>query len=407
MKILFVNHTGKVSGAERVLLAIAERLHAFTLRLLSPAGDLLEGALARGIECSVMDQVTARFTWRPDRLIAHLNSFRKAILQIHRAVKAWKPDLIHANTVRAGIAATVATAGMPVKVVWHVHDILPRHPLSSLIRLLFLFSGRSYAICVSNATARRFRGAVLQFGDARRRIFVLHNGIDPARYCPDSVANLPEERSGLRAELGLPASAFVMAIVGQFTPRKGQLELVNAFPQVLSCIPSAALLVVGTPLFNQDWEYHARVRQAIEKNGLTGKIVLAGQRNDMPAVLRSIDALVVNSAEEPFGMVLLEAMACGRPVVSANVGGVPEIIHDRRNGLLYEPRDYARLARHLADLAENPALSRTVGEHARETVATRFTIPIQVAQLVDIYRRVVGEIAVSAAAVPQTIGEKA
>jgi D-inositol-3-phosphate glycosyltransferase len=105
--------------------------------------------------------------------------------------------------------------------------------------------------------------------------------------------------------------------------------------------------------------------------------------------------------------VLLEAMACGRPVVSANVGGVPEIIHDRRNGLLYEPRDYARLARHLADLAENPALSRTVGEHARETVATRFTIPIQVAQLVDIYRRVVGEIAVSAAAVPQTIGEKA
>lgn len=404
MRVLFINHTGKVSGAERVLLSVLERLDGFTVRLLCPPGNLREGAERLGVPCEHLDELQARFTWRPDRLIEYLGSFRTVSQQIRAAVTQWQPDLIHANTVRAGIAATLATIGMNVKVVWHVHDILPHHPLSTFIRLLFDSSSRNYAICVSNATARRFRGLLLRTHSVRRRIHVLHNGIDPSVYTPLS-SGAALEVPDIRGDFGLARDSFIVAIVGQLTPRKGQLELIEAFPAILSSVPRAVLLVVGAAVFNRDSEYRVRMEQAIATRGLERKVLLVGQRNNMPAVLRSVDALVVNSLEEPFGMVVLEAMASARPVIATNVGGVPEIIHDRRNGLLYEPGDYPLLGRHLNELAESAGLRERLGEDARETVASRFTTAIQVSQLLRIYRRIVEDSTVEPASAVSAVGE--
>lgn len=135
MKILFYNHTGKISGAERVLLMILnERAANVDPVVLCPTdGRLPEVVRERGIRAVSIDPLAARFTWRPDRLLQYLFSFMRVIKSVRSSVLAESPDLIHANSIRAGLVMSAATFGLGIPILWHVHDLIPRHPLSTAI----------------------------------------------------------------------------------------------------------------------------------------------------------------------------------------------------------------------------------------------------------------------------------
>src|SRR5947208_6541408 len=129
MKVGFYNHTGKVSGAEKSLLAILSRLDAaeFHRVVLCPAEGPLAGMVAEtGTPVDMIADLNARFTVRPDKLLGYGMSCFSVIADLRRKFVALKADVIHANSIRAGIIATVATAGLNTKVVWHLHDLLPR-----------------------------------------------------------------------------------------------------------------------------------------------------------------------------------------------------------------------------------------------------------------------------------------
>src|ERR1700730_13994848 len=115
MKILFYNHTGQVSGAERMLLMILARLdqREFDPLVICPEqGPLLEMATNLGVPVESVSGFEARFTWRVDRLLRYLTSFFLVIRQLRQKVVSTRPDLIHANSIRAGLVATAATLGM-------------------------------------------------------------------------------------------------------------------------------------------------------------------------------------------------------------------------------------------------------------------------------------------------------
>ena len=116
MKILFYNHTGQVSGAERVLLLILANLNRtrFEPVLLSPKGELRNNATAAGVRCENVSQLQARFTWRPQLLLQYLASFIFVIREVRARVRACGPELIHANSIRAGLVVSVATVGLRV-----------------------------------------------------------------------------------------------------------------------------------------------------------------------------------------------------------------------------------------------------------------------------------------------------
>jgi len=385
VKILFYNHTGTVSGAERVLLLILAGLNPakFETSVICPAeGELSQLVTELGIPVRSIGTLQARFTRRPDHLLRYLISFGKIMLQLRRQIREQQPDLIHANTIRAGLDVTAATFGMRVPVIWHLHDLLPRHPLSILIRAFAALSARTRPLAVSHAVAARFRANWLRSDDG---IQVIHNAIDQNRF-----AQWPLDRRTSRAAMGIGEEEFAIGVVGQITKRKGQQELIRAFARVASQVPNAVLLVVGAPLFNDDHRYLQELYQLAKTLGIADRVIFTGARNDIPTVMQSLDLLVLSSKAEPFGLVVLEAMAAQTPVLANAVDGVPEIITHSKTGWLVPAGDEAAMANALLKLAKDGLLRIELAESASTEVLPRFTAEKYFRQIEKLYFNVQG-----------------
>lgn len=381
MRILFYNHTGQVSGAERMLLMILSQLDRdrFESLVVCPEqGSLQEMAKDLGVPLESVAGLDARFTWRVDNLTRYCKSFLGVIRQLRRRVVDLNPDLLHANSIRSGLVATAATVGLGTRVVWHLHDLLPRHPLSTAIRIFASLSKRTRMIAVSEAVGRNFRGRFSRL--LKDRVTVILNSIDLDKFQSD-----PTARRRLRKELRFRATDLAIGIVGQLTPRKGQLELLRAFAGALTTTPNSVLLIVGAPIFNRDHEYLELLKRTTAELGIAKKVRILGARNDVGAIMRTLDLLVVNSSAEPFGLVIPEAMACGTPVLATAVDGIPEIITHGENGWLIPANDEAALIEAVLRL-QRPELRERLAERAEKQVAARFSIGRYMTELLTFYR---------------------
>ena len=380
MRILFYNHTGQVSGAERLLLMILARLDrgSFDPVVVCPErGPLAKMVNYLALPAETVAGLDARFTWRPDHLVRYLKSFFKVIHQFRRRVICIRPDLIHANSIRAGLVASVATFGLGTRIVWHLHDLLPRHPLSSVIRSFAFLSTRMRMIAVSRAVADNFRGAILPL---RKRVSVILNAIELEKFCPNQ-----NTRQKMREELQLTEAEPLIGIVGQLTPRKGQLELLRAFAHALKEIPRAILIIVGAPLFNRDDDYARLLKETAGELGIAEQVRMVGERSDVPAVMQALDLLVINSSTEPFGLVALEGMACGTPILAAVSGGIPELIEHNKNGWLVPQGNEQALAAAMVSLSRQPQLRAQFAAHGKKDVAW-FSAERYVEELEAFYR---------------------
>jgi glycosyltransferase involved in cell wall biosynthesis len=266
-----------------------------------------------------------------------------------------------------------------MKVVWHLHDLLPRHPLSSAIRMVAALSKRSRMIAVSQAVRKNFAGRVSS--SLNSRITVILNAIDLKNF--SAVGTTREE---IRNGLSLENDEFAIGIVGQLTPRKGQMELLEAFEKLSRKVPRAVLVIAGAAIFNRDGEYEELLRSTAPRLGISHRVRMLGARKDVPEIMRALDLLVVNSRREPFGLVACEAMAVGTPVLATACDGLPEIIDHRRNGWLVPFGDQQKLVEALSFLAERPELRSTLAGVAREDVAQRFGLERYMDELQAFYR---------------------
>ncbi len=209
------------------------------------------------------------------------------------------------------------------------------------------FAKRLALLGVSDAVRDDIRRRLPKW--ALERIETLHNRLDVDTARSEIVA-----REQARQILNIPQEALVVANVGRLHPDKDQATLITAFAKALPRLPSTALLVIAGsgPL-------DAELRQLAKQLGLTDRICFLGQIPQARRLFSAFDLFVLTSDHEPFGMVLLEAMAAGVPVMATDCGGAPEIVG--RNDLLFGLRDTDRLAALLVDF-----LAGGDGEYRRE-----------------------------------------
>ena len=371
MKILFYNHTSQVSGAERVLLLILSRLKRSRFQAVlvcPPNGQLQKEAKALNVRCADVGQLNARFTWRIDALIRYVASFVSTIRQVRARVRDHQPELIHANSVRAGLVISAATIGLGIPVVWHVHDLLPKHPLSTCIRLFTLLRPPLHIVVVANAAADRFKGKLLRRFPKRAKVAVVYNAVDTAKLHSTSTS------VSIRKELRIRNSDRLIGIVGNLSPVKGQLELIRAFAEARKRIPNLVLLIVGSALFNRGDGYQKQLLAEVRDLRLKPYVRFLGQRNDVPAILTALDLLVMNSRSEAFPLVALEGMAAGIPVLATAVGGLPELITHEANGWLVPLGDDPKFVDGIASLLEQPDLSTRLATQGHQHVTKNFPI---------------------------------
>ena len=371
MKVLYYNHTGKVSGAERVLLMILSRLDRsrFEPVVACPTEGRLIGMVGElGIRTIGLEQLEARFTWRVGKLFRYLASFARVISNARSLIIDEQPDVIHANSIRAGLVMSAASFGLARPVIWHAHDILPRHPLSIAIRFFACVSGRNSILAVSQAAAARVRGNLIRCFSRRVPIRVIHNAVDLERFQPNS-----ESRREIRHALKLAEKDRVVGIVGHLTPIKGQLELIEAFAAISRDNSDAVLLVIGGSLFNRGDDYMKSLRRAASSCAGTDRIRFLGARDDVPALMRGLDLLVVNSHTEAFALTVLEGLATGTAILATAVDGTPEMISHGENGWLVPARDQQRLAEAMLMLLGDQNLREKLGSNGRRDAIARFS----------------------------------
>lgn len=215
-------------------------------------------------------------------------------------------------------------------------------------------------------------------GGTRRRITVVPCGVDVHAFRPDGV-RFPPRAGGSR-----------LVAVSRLVPRKGIDDVIGA----LARLPACELLVAGGPPaagLAADPEA-ARLTRLAADRGVGDRVRLLGglSRAEVPALLRSADVVACVPWYEPFGIVPLEAMACGVPVVGSAVGGLLDTIADQRTGLLVPPRDPVALAGAVGRLLAAPALRARMGAEAVTRVRQRFTWPVVAQATLDVYRSLAG-----------------
>ena len=308
-------------------------------------------------------------------------------------------------------------AGEPVTVV---HSDLHRIPFDELRRIAALAKQREIEVihthmsrahffgvllraitgipCVATAHSRffqlhwRFNDLVIAVSEATRRFHHWVNFVPLKRLVtipnfievnPTAAGKAPRER--LRQSLGVAPSACLIGTVGSVIPRKGILYLIRALPKVLSVAPRTRLMIVGDP---GPANYMQKLRAEAERLDVASQIVWTGPRNDIPDVMAALDLCVLASLEETFGLVLLEAMEAGVPVVATAVGGIPECVCNGVTGTLVRPADPDALARGMLPLVLDSALREQFGQAGRRWVAEHFSPERQVTHIEAAFDRV-------------------
>jgi glycosyltransferase involved in cell wall biosynthesis len=201
--------------------------------------------------------------------------------------------------------------------------------------------------------------------------------VNPNRFQPCS-----EQRKLTRSELGW-RDHFVWLAIGRLELAKDYPNLIQAFKKVHAKSPSVRLAIAG------EGRMRAQIEQIVRHAGLQKAVFLLGLRDDIPNLLNACDALVMASAWEGGPLVLLEAGAAERPVVSTLVGAAPEIVVPGRTGLLVAPNEPASLARVMTELMElGPEILNTMGEQARRHVLNRFSLDFMHDQYRKLYEQV-------------------
>jgi len=395
VKIVYLNSSGQIGGAEGVLLDLLAGLRrsepAWRLHLIAPVeGPLTERALSLGAGVTVspfagalarLGDSPAGRRRRPAALAARLVTAAAAaathIRRLRRLLRALAPDLIHSNGLKTHVLAAWA-ARAPV--VWHFHDYVSGRPLAA--RLLRL-SARGCAMAVANsASVAADVGG--QFG---RRLGVrqVHNAVNLERFSPEG------ERADLDALAGLPpapAGVVRIGLVATFARWKGHDTFMRALARLPADLPVRAY-VIGAALYQTEGSQYGikELRRMAEGAGVADRVGFTGHAARPEEALRALDVVVhASTAPEPFGLVIAEAMACGRAVVASAAGGAAELFTPGRDALAHRPGDDRGLADCLARLAYDPALRAALGEAARKTAVARFDSARMIAEWLPIYR---------------------
>src|SRR3989454_5440500 len=387
MKIAYLNPTGESGGAEASLLNILASLRAakpgWLLRLIVGSdGPLVARAEALGVPTCVvpLPPALARLgdagssgggDKRLSRLGLAAGLFSAAppvltyLARLRSALRKLNPDLVQTNGFKMHVLG-VWSRPRRVPTIWHIHDyVQPRPVMARLLRRCA--TGCSAVVANSKSVAEDVQSVC---GDCIK-VHTVYNAIDLVRFCPtgptldlDALADLPPPEAGT-VRVGL---------VGTFAWWKGHKTFLQALSLLPPDLPIRAYVVGGAVYQTNGSQFRLdELRNLAAELMLSHKGGFTGFVEDAASAIRFLDIVVhASTRPEPFGLVIVEAMACGRALIASHAGGAAEVLELGENALGHPPGDAAALAERIAELASNPGLRARLGKAGRATAESCF-----------------------------------
>jgi glycosyltransferase involved in cell wall biosynthesis len=259
------------------------------------------------------------------------------------------------------------------KLIWHMRDFIETGWLKWILWLM----GRIFPekiITNSNAVGSIFSG------NGKRE--TVYNGIDLLHFDPE----INGER--VRSEFNIGKHTKLIGTIGHFAPLKGFEELIEAMVEVVKRGFDVKLALIGETIYSNSHAYRQKLVSLVDSTGLSDRVIFAGFRDNIPEILASFDIFVLPSRSEGFGRVNLEAMAMGKPVVSTNVGGIPEVVLEGVTGILVPPANPEGLAHAIMRLLNDSQLRESIGKEGRRRVEEHFSLQAHVQRIEEIYGEV-------------------
>jgi glycosyltransferase involved in cell wall biosynthesis len=392
--VAFVTGGAAMAGVEFNAIRLAEHLDRsrWQIVLICPEeGDLTDAFRRAGLTVHVLPR--RRMLSSSIRLGSHWripNPFACAwdigvIMSAARSLARLlanevRPELVVTKGMFPHFYGALAARRCGVPCLWHGEDFISE-------RWFGLFR-RGFG-----AAARRLPAAIAVIGepiarqlpaDMQDRVRVIHNGGDTHAFRPGG------DGMPVRRELGIPTDAVVVGHVARLTPWKGQRYLLEAFGRLAEDVPTARLLLVGSPVFDSD-TYEKSLKARVAELGLGDRVVFAGHRRDVARVLAAMDVLAYPSIEKDnCPLSLLEAMATGLPIIAFDIPGVRLVIDGPDDGLLVPVADVAALADGLRRLLTDGEQRRRLGAGARRRVEEAFSLDLHVRRFEQAFHELIG-----------------
>lgn len=370
MRVLHVITGLGVGGAERALCRLVESPFGreTTNRVFSPAGgrDLMAQLQKAGATVEAYD-------------LGPVGYFTRGAFLLRRIMREFRPDIVQSWMYHADLLAALATGKTPV--VWGVrHANLEKRSTRRSTYMVAqlcarLSSQRPARILCNSSQAAKSHQALGYCGE---KMQVIPNGFDVALFAPQAGS-----REKVREMLGLSEGTPLVGMVARCHPAKDPLTFIQSAAELRHSCEAAHFLLVGRGMDGENRE----LCHWIGQNGLEGKVHLLGERQDVPLILSGLDVAALSSSSESFPNVLGEAMACGTPCVTTDVGDAAEIVGD--TGRVVPPRNPEALAAAWKQMLEMPeAERRELGARARQRIVERYSLDSVAQQYLEVYRDV-------------------
>ena len=374
MKILFLDQSGEIGGAELSLIDITKSYRDSCL-----VGLFADGSFRRLLEqkhIPVQILATQPIQVRKDSSIIQslgsISSIAPLIAKVARIAR--KYDLIYANTQKALVVGALASFLSRRPLVYHLHDILSADHFSRTNRRVAVTLANRFASLVI-ANSKATQTAFVEAGGRSQITEVVYNGFEPESYLTQEA-----DINQVRQKLGLDGR-FVVGHFSRLSPWKGQHILLEALAH---CPRDVTAIFVGEALFGEQ-DYVEQLHKQVAELGLEKRVRFLGFRSDIVPLMAACDLVAhTSTSPEPFGRVIVEAMLCGRPVVAAEAGGAVELVENGKTGWLIPPGDPQKLAEAIASCRNQSEQAAIIARNAQIQASQRFhlkAINQQVSQL--------------------------
>ena len=402
MRISWLSVSDQLGGSEIALLGMITGLRRarpdWQFQVVLPGnGPLRERVEAAGAACSVVamppalarigESAAIRNRWSAGaqvalglRLCASAAALPAYEARLRRTLSAFKPDIVHTNGLKAHVVG--ARVRLPrCAVVWHLHEYVSRRRLTRW--LMRRYANRCDAIVANSASVA---ADVKSIFEKPLAVHVVRNAVDLKTFAPGGPRL---DLDGLAALPAAPAGVTRIGLVATFARWKGHDIFLDAL-QRASNTRTIRGYIIGGPLYDTSGSQYTKrdLEAMIDARLLRGRVGLTGFV-DAASAMRSLDVVVHASSEpEPFGLVIAEAMACGRAVITTASGGASELIEAGRDALVAPSGDAPALAAAIDRLAGDRVLRETMGSLARAAALTRFAPDRMAMELARVFESV-------------------